>query len=245
MSSYFGKYRGKVEANIDPQNLARLQVSCPAVLGEGTQSWAMPCVPYAGEGVGFFFLPPVGANVWVEFEGGNTDYPIWSGCFWATGEVPASPATPENKMLVTDSISLKLNHTQGEGGFTLTVDSPIVDKTLSITCDQDGITITNSVATVALTAQDLQLSIDPAKITLSSSSIELSQDPAKVTIEPSSIGFELSPSEVKIEPSGIALSSAPAKISAGSSGIELKNGAASVALSPASVSINNGALEVI
>ena len=49
----------------------------------------MPCAPFAGSGVGFFALPPVGANVWVEFEGGDPDYPIWSGCFWGAGEVPA------------------------------------------------------------------------------------------------------------------------------------------------------------
>jgi len=44
------------------------------------------------QGVGLFFLPPKGANVWVEFEGGDPDYPIWSGCFWSDGEVPAQPA---------------------------------------------------------------------------------------------------------------------------------------------------------
>ena len=94
MKRYFGKYRGKVEYNLDPQQLGRVQVSCPAVLGEGSLSWAMPCAPYGGAGVGFFAIPPTGANVWVEFEGGDPDYPIYSGCFWGLGEVPASPAVP-------------------------------------------------------------------------------------------------------------------------------------------------------
>lgn len=85
MKRYYGKYRGKVENNIDPMQLGRIQVSAPAVLGDGTLSWAMPCTPYAGSGVGFFAIPPVGANVWVEFEGGDPDYPIWAGCFWGTG----------------------------------------------------------------------------------------------------------------------------------------------------------------
>lgn len=65
---FFGKYRGKVENNIDPMQLGRVQVKVPAVLGDGTMSWAMPCVPYAGSGVGFFAIPPNGANIWVEFE---------------------------------------------------------------------------------------------------------------------------------------------------------------------------------
>lgn len=76
---FFGKYRGKVENNIDPMMMGRVQVSVPAVLGDGGLSWAMPCAPYAGSGVGFFAIPPTGANVWVEFEGGDPDYPIWSG----------------------------------------------------------------------------------------------------------------------------------------------------------------------
>lgn len=70
MNQFHGKYRGKVLKNQDPLSLGRLQVSVPAVLGEGSLSWAMPCVPYAGKDVGFFMLPSEGSNVWVEFEGG-------------------------------------------------------------------------------------------------------------------------------------------------------------------------------
>jgi len=104
MTKFFGKYRGKVENNVDSMlQLGRIQVSVPDALGEGRMSWAMPCVPYAGSGVGFFAIPPVGANVWVEFEGGNLDSPIWSGCFWGRGEVPAQPAetTTGMKMEIT------------------------------------------------------------------------------------------------------------------------------------------------
>ena len=80
MSRFYGKYRGKVENNIDPMQQGRVQVSVPAVLGDTTLAWAMPCAPFGGSGVGFFTVPPVGANVWVEFEGGDTDYPILAGC---------------------------------------------------------------------------------------------------------------------------------------------------------------------
>ena len=119
MTKFFGKYRGKVENNIDPMQLGRVQVSVPAVLGEGSMSWAMPCVPYAGPGVGFFAIPPVGANIWVEFEGGDPDYPIWSGCFWGTGEVPAQPAVAEMKVFKTDSGTITLNDLPGAGGITI------------------------------------------------------------------------------------------------------------------------------
>ena len=119
MTKFFGKYRGKVENNIDPMQLGRVQVSVPAVLGEGSMSWAMPCVPYAGPGVGFFAIPPAGANVWVEFEGGDPDYPILSGCFWGTGEVPALPAIAEMKVLKTDMGTITLNDLPGAGGITI------------------------------------------------------------------------------------------------------------------------------
>ena len=51
-SRYFGKYRGTVTDNADPTSRGRLKVNVPAVLGD-LEVWAMPCVPYAGDGVGF------------------------------------------------------------------------------------------------------------------------------------------------------------------------------------------------
>lgn len=119
MKQFFGKYRGKVEDNFDPTFLGRIQISVPAVLGDGRMSWAMPCVPYAGNGVGFFAIPPNGANIWVEFEGGDSEKPIWSGCFWGIGEVPALPALAEIKVLKTDAGTITMNDLPGIGGITI------------------------------------------------------------------------------------------------------------------------------
>jgi hypothetical protein len=119
MTEYFGKYRGTVANNIDPMQQGRIQISVPSVLGSGQLSWAMPCVPYAGSGVGLFLIPPVDANIWVEFEAGDPDYPIWSGCFWGVGEVPALPAIAEMKVLKTDSCTITLNDLPGIGGVTI------------------------------------------------------------------------------------------------------------------------------
>lgn len=86
---YFGKYRGTVVSNLDPQNRGRLLVSVPDVLGLAPSTWALPCVPLAGMQNGIFALPIIGAGVWVEFEQGDPDFPIWVGCFWGSGaEVP-------------------------------------------------------------------------------------------------------------------------------------------------------------
>jgi hypothetical protein len=150
MPQFFGKYRGKVENNIDPMQLGRVQVSVPAVLGEGSLSWAMPCVPFAGSGVGFFAIPPNHANVWVEFEGGDPDYPIWSGCFWGVGEVPALPALAQMKVIKTDCITLTLSDMPGIGGVTLEVNPPAVATPLKLVFDLSGIELNNGAATVKL-----------------------------------------------------------------------------------------------
>jgi hypothetical protein len=157
MAQFFGKYRGKVENNIDPMQLGRIQVSVPAVLGDGKLSWAMPCVPYAGSGVGFFAIPPTNANVWVEFEGGDPDYPIWSGCFWGMGEVPAVPALAQMKVIKTDGITLTLSDLPGVGGFTIEVNPPVVATPLKIVFDATGIELTNSAASVKLTPVSVSL----------------------------------------------------------------------------------------
>lgn len=86
---YFGKYRGTVLSNIDPQNRGRLLVSVPDVLGLAPSTWALPCAPLAGLQNGFYALPVIGSAVWVEFEQGDADFPIWVGCFWGSAaEVP-------------------------------------------------------------------------------------------------------------------------------------------------------------
>jgi Type VI secretion system/phage-baseplate injector OB domain len=85
---FYGKYRGLVAINVDPLSLGRLKAMVPEVLGEIPSSWALPCAPYAGTGAGFFAVPPVGAGVWIEFEAGDVSRPIWTGAWWAAGEVP-------------------------------------------------------------------------------------------------------------------------------------------------------------
>ncbi len=86
---YFGKYRGTVTTNIDPLQIGRLMVQVPDVLGTSVSSWAMPCFPFAGKGSGVYVVPQIGAGVWVEFEHGDSNYPIWTGGFWGTvAEVP-------------------------------------------------------------------------------------------------------------------------------------------------------------
>lgn len=180
MTTYFGKYRGKVEGNLDPMQQGRLQVSCAAVLGDGRMSWAMPCVPFAGSGVGLFLIPPVGANVWVEFEGGDPDYPIWSGCFWGVGEVPAVPAVEQMKILKTDSISLTLSDLPGAGGVTLEVKPPAVATPLKMVFDATGVTIEASPSSVKVALSGIDLANGAASVKLTPASVSLNNGALEV-----------------------------------------------------------------
>jgi uncharacterized protein involved in type VI secretion and phage assembly len=103
---YYGKYRGRVTNNEDPKNLGRIRARVSEVLGDVETGFALPCAPYAGYGVGFFALPPVGAGVWIEFEAGDVSRPIWSGCWWGEEHRPkdegGSSASPPLKILRTE-----------------------------------------------------------------------------------------------------------------------------------------------
>jgi Type VI secretion system/phage-baseplate injector OB domain len=91
---FYGKYRGTVLENIDPMQMGRIQVIVPDVSAVLPSSWAMPCVPIAGKQMGSYFVPQIGSGVWVEFEQGDPDYPIWTGCFWgSSAELPALALT--------------------------------------------------------------------------------------------------------------------------------------------------------
>jgi uncharacterized protein involved in type VI secretion and phage assembly len=100
---HYGKYRGLVLNNIDPMQMNRLLVQVPDVGGLIPATWAMPCVPVAGIQNGMVALPMIGSGVWVEFEQGDPDYPIWVGCFWGSAaEVPVlAKATPPAIQAIT------------------------------------------------------------------------------------------------------------------------------------------------
>jgi len=86
---YFGKFRGTVINVVDPEQRGRIQVMVPDVSGFALSSWAMPAFPIGGLQMGLFSLPVPGSGVWVEFEQGDLDYPIWSGIFYGSAaEVP-------------------------------------------------------------------------------------------------------------------------------------------------------------
>jgi uncharacterized protein involved in type VI secretion and phage assembly len=109
VNKYWGKHRGSVVNNIDPMSQGRLRAMVPAVSNIALTSWALPCFPVAGIKNGMFAVPTVGSNVWIEFENGDPDFPIWTGCFFGgSGDVPsAAKAVPAAIPQITFQTPLK------------------------------------------------------------------------------------------------------------------------------------------
>lgn len=124
-NTFYGKYRGIVTDNLDPLMIGRVQAKVPDVMGDLASGWAMPCAPFGGDGMGFFAVPKVGAGVWIEFEHGDPDYPIWSGCWWGSvAEIPPTliaPPPPSKKVMIKTEggHTLLIDDTPGIGGITL------------------------------------------------------------------------------------------------------------------------------
>lgn len=88
-NKYYGKYRGFVVDNSDPEQLGRIRLRVPSILGDSVTGWALPCLPFGGlADQGFFMVPEASSQVWVEFEEGELSHPIWTGTFWQSGDVP-------------------------------------------------------------------------------------------------------------------------------------------------------------
>ena len=158
----FGKYRGFVVDNQDPEIRGRVTLQVPALLGDQATDWALPCVPCGGlADQGWFCVPEVGAQVWVEFEGGDLAHPIWSGTFWqARGDPPAEvTAQPQSHVFKTagghylsleDSAGAEQVRLEHTGGAALDIDS---NGTVALT-DQNGAHLTLDAAAGEVVLED-------------------------------------------------------------------------------------------
>jgi len=121
--TFYGKFRGVVSDIQDPLQIGRVRARVPDVMGDAESGWAMPSFPAAGSGMGFFALPKVGAGVWIEFEHGDPDYPIWSGCWYGSAsDVPSEALSPPYQKVVLKTAGgskIVLDDSPGVGGITL------------------------------------------------------------------------------------------------------------------------------
>ena len=129
---YFGKYKAKVVDLNDPEKRGRIRVQCPKVLGDSKSSWCEPCIPVAYEKGGDFCLPKLGDTVWVEFEEGDANQPIWVGNWWSSDNTPLSSYgnAPKTRIIEFDGARLTMSGgalTISAGGGTIEMKNGVIN----------------------------------------------------------------------------------------------------------------------
>lgn len=269
---FFGKYRGKVTNSEDPEQRGRIRVNVPAV-PNAAANWALPSVPLAGDKIGLWMIPPVGTNVWVEFEAGNPAAPIWTGCFWEQNESSPFKEQYRNQdidptkviFLKTPGFSLKVDSldyrnakTPYEGKkFVITVGEPISNVALELSMEATGITLScenagreRSEATKTKVTlkpdQTILMQSAATKVELSPTEIRLLCNPAIATLSRNKgIQLETLPSVATLTPAGIEIKATTPSLKLTPGTIDLTNGAVNLQLSQVAINMNNGALEVV
>ncbi len=164
---FYGKYRGTVLDNVDPLQTGRLLVQVADVAGVLPSTWALPCLPFAGPLSGFYAVPPIGSTVWAEFEHGDPDKPVWTGCFWETTEAvpPLALAGPAGvQQIVVQTVgqnTLMVSDVPGPtGGILLQVGDAV------ISVSDAGIVIDNGQgASIALTGPTITVNDGALEVT--------------------------------------------------------------------------------
>lgn len=107
---FYGKYRAKVVETNDPEKRGRIRVMCPSVLHDCKSAWCEPCTPFGYDLGGFIAIPQVGETVWIEFEEGNANKPIYIGNWWSTCKTPlGTPYLKDKVVLKNGKSTLTLN----------------------------------------------------------------------------------------------------------------------------------------
>jgi uncharacterized protein involved in type VI secretion and phage assembly len=161
---YYGKFRGSVVNNADPKGLGRLQVIVSEIMAVPLANWAMMCTPVGGIQHGMFSVPAINAGVWIEFEQGDIDYPIWTGCFLGTGldapkQAPtANPITQSITLQTPTQNSIVIDDAPGKG---VTI---MIRTGAKITITDLGIELNNGLASIKLMGPTIQIEADIVSI---------------------------------------------------------------------------------
>jgi uncharacterized protein involved in type VI secretion and phage assembly len=164
---YYGKYRGTVVSNLDPMQMGRIQAIVPDVSTFIPTTWAMPCLAVTGMQTGMFTVPVLGSGVWIEFEQGDPDYPIWVGGFFGSAaEVPSmAKTTPPGVTAITLQTPLQNGLTISDvpgptGGILIRAASGA-----SIAINDVGITISNGRGAI-ITMQGNTVDVNGSALTI-------------------------------------------------------------------------------
>ena len=154
---HFGKYRGIVTDVDDPQGRGYIRAQVPEVYADNDSPWAIPSVPFAGQGHGFVAIPEVGDGVWIEFEGGDVARPIWSGAWWADDEMPSQAGTQKRAFITAAGHRLALDDDADEIRLEHSSGPKIVISGTSITLEVAGKKIEISSACVSVNNGNLEV----------------------------------------------------------------------------------------
>jgi uncharacterized protein involved in type VI secretion and phage assembly len=188
-SRFYGKYRGLVADVDDPEEMGRIRAQVPEIYEEEESPWALPCVPFAGDGHGFVAIPEVGDGVWIEFEAGDPSRPIWTGCWWGSNELP-EPGGKQTRVWVTtaghkfvlddEGSEIQLLHSAGAL-------MKMTDDDINLTIGQseakitkDEITLKVGSTEITLSATELSLKSGAGQIKLSASGVDVNNGAVKV-----------------------------------------------------------------
>jgi uncharacterized protein involved in type VI secretion and phage assembly len=163
---YYGKYRATVLNNVDPENRGRVQVQLADRYGLFPSTWALPSFPVASIQHGVVSIPPLRASVWIEFEAGDPDFPIWSGAFFENpGEMPVlaaagTPVAPNIVMQTTGQVMLMLSDNPAANVLIKTLSGAVIQVGAS------GIVISNGQgASIALTGASVMINGNALMVT--------------------------------------------------------------------------------
>ncbi|GAA0274355.1 hypothetical protein GCM10009127_13570 [Alteraurantiacibacter aestuarii] len=196
---FWGKYRGKVMENKDPLFQGRIIARVPSISGS-LLNWALPCVPYAGKDVGFYAIPPVGANVWIEFEGGDPDYPVWAGCFWGPEDIihAPEPVVPELKVFKTAHTTIIINDLDEVGGYSVHCNTPAVDVPLSMVFNSEGIKLTCPEANFQMTPESITQTVPEARVSVTAARISMTVPESTLNMTPEVLSLAVPASSIEL-----------------------------------------------
>jgi hypothetical protein len=212
---YFGKYSAIVKDNRDADKLGILQVSVPTIFPPDELVPARAALPY-----GMFFVPENNTQIWVEFEGGDTEFPIWTGVqhtagTWAPEAAKNPPTvrafkTPTGHLLIFDDTS---------GSESIVLTDGVNAHQLKF--DSNGITLTDGKNNHLITLDSSGIKITDGKnrheIEMTSSAVNVKHGGgvAKVTLEAAAVKAEAGASTVELDATMVKVDGPIVKLGAG------------------------------
>ena len=191
---FYGKFRAVVTDIDDPDKRGRIRVKCPKVLGDSKSHWCEVCSPVAYEQGGDFWLPKKDDTVWIEFEDGDPDKPVYSGSWWSNNKCIAKDDEDEynenTRIIEFDGCKIKMKSDES-------IETTIKNSKIFMKEDETTVSVGDTVE-VKVTNDTVKIDCDSAVITVKtdgsieikgSSSISVKSD-SSVSIQGSSVDIK-------------------------------------------------------